>query len=35
MSLLTVLIVKNGHIFAGIYLIFLKKYPMPNLKGLQ
>ena len=35
MSLLTVLIVKNSHISAGIYLIFLKKRPRPNLKGLQ
>ena len=35
MSLLTALIVKNSHILAGIYFIFLKKRPRPNLKGFQ
>ena len=30
MSLLTALIVKNSHILAGIYFIFLKKRPKPN-----
>ena len=33
MSLLTALIVKNGHILAGISFIFLKKRPTPNLKS--
>ena len=31
MSLLTGLIVKNSHILAGIYFIFLKKSPRLNL----
>ena len=35
MSLLTALIVKNSHILARIYFIFLKKRPRPNLKGIQ
>ena len=35
MSLIKALIVKNSHIPAGIYLIFLKKRPRPNLKGIQ
>ena len=34
MSLLTALIVKNSHILAGIYFLFLKKRPRPNLKGI-
>ena len=32
MSLLTVLIVKDNNILAGIYFMFLKKYPRPDLK---
>ena len=32
MSLLTVLIVKNSHILAGIYFIFLRKGPRPNFQ---
>ena len=35
MSLLTVPIVKNSHILAGIYFILLKKRPRPNSKVLQ
>ena len=35
MSLLTVLIVKNSHILAGIYFGLLKERPRPNLKVLQ
>ena len=35
MSLLIALIVKNSHILARIYFIFLKKRPRPNLKGIQ
>ena len=35
MSLLTVLIVKNSHILAGTYFIFLKKHRVLNLKGFQ
>ena len=35
MFLLTALIVKNIHILAGIYFIFLKNRPRPNLKGFQ
>ena len=35
MSLLTALIVKTSLILAGIYFIFLKKRPRPNLKGFQ
>ena len=34
MSLLTALIVKNSHILAGIYFIFLNVL-RPNLKGFQ
>ena len=33
MSVLTALIIKNSHILAGIYFIFLKKGLTPNLKG--
>ena len=35
MPLLTALIVQNSHILAGIYFIFLKKRPRPNLKGFN
>ena len=35
LCLLTALIVKNSHILIGIYFIFLKKRPRPNLKGFQ
>ena len=35
MFLLTVLIDKNIHILAGIYLIFLKERPRPNFEGFQ
>ena len=35
MSLLTAFIVKNSYILAGIFFIFLKKGPRPNLKGFQ
>ena len=35
LSLLTALIVKNSHILAGIYFIFLKKRRRPNLKCFQ
>ena len=35
MSLLTVPIVTNSHILAGIYFIFLKKRRRPNSKALQ
>ena len=35
MSLLTVPIVKNSDILAGIYFKFLKEHPRPNLKVLQ
>ena len=35
MPLLTALIVKKSHILPGIYFIFLKKRPIPNLKGLR
>ena len=35
MSLLTALFVKNSHILAEIYFIFLKKCPRSNLKGFQ
>ena len=35
MSLLTAFIVKNSHILTGIYAIFLKKGPRPNLRGFQ
>ena len=35
MYLLTALIVKNSHILAGIYVIFLRKRPRPSLKSFQ
>ena len=35
MSLLKALIVKNSHILAGIYFIFEKKHPRPNMKDFQ
>ena len=35
MSLLTVPVVKNSHILARIYFIFLKERPKPNSKVLQ
>ena len=35
MPLLTAFIVKNSHVLAGIYFIFLKKGPRPNMKGFQ
>ena len=35
MSLLTSSVVQNSHISAGIYFIFLKRSPRPNLKGFQ
>ena len=35
MSLLTAQIIKNSHIPAGIYFIFLRKIPGPNLKIFQ
>ena len=35
MSSLISRIVKNSHIFPGIYFIFLKIHPTPNLKGFQ
>ena len=35
MFLLTSPIVKNSHILARIYFIFLKERPRPNLKGFQ
>ena len=35
LSLLTALIVKNSHILGGVYFIFLKISPRPNLKGFQ
>ena len=35
MSLLTIPIVKNSHILAGIYFIFLRKRPRPNTKVYQ
>ena len=34
-SSLTAVIVKNSHILDGIYFVFLKKRPRPNLKGFQ
>ena len=34
-SLLTALTIKNSHIVAGIYFIFLNKLPRPNLKDFQ
>ena len=34
-SLLTALIFENSHIVAGVYFIFLKKHPRPNLKSFQ
>ena len=33
MSLVTASVVKKRYIFTGIYLIFLKNCPRPNLKG--
>ena len=33
--LLTAFVVKNSHILAGIYFIFLKNGPIPNLQGFQ
>ena len=35
MSLLTAPVVKNRHILARIYFIFLKSHPRLNLKGFQ
>ena len=35
MSLLTAFIVRNSDILAGIYFIFLRKGPRPNLKSFQ
>ena len=35
MSLLTDVIVRNSHILAWVYFIFLKKGPRPNMKGLE
>ena len=35
MSLLTDPIVKTSHNLAGIYFIFLRQRPKPNLKGFQ
>ena len=35
MSLLTVPIVENSHILAGIYFTFVKKRPKPNTNVLQ
>ena len=35
MSLLTIPIVKNSHILAGVYFIFLRKRPRPNAKVYQ
>ena len=35
MSLLTVLLVKNSQILAGMYFIFLKNCPRPNLERLS
>ena len=35
MSISTALVVKNSHILAGIYFIFLKRHARPNLKGFQ
>ena len=35
MSLLTALIAKTSHIWAGIYIFILIKRPRPNLKGIQ
>ena len=35
MSLLTALSIKNSHILAAIYFIFLKKFRRPNLKSFQ
>ena len=34
-SLSIALILKNSHILAGIHFIYLKKFPRPNLKGVQ
>ena len=35
LSLLTVVMVKNSHILAGIYFIFLTKRLRPDLKGFK
>ena len=35
MSLLAAPIIKNSHIYAWIYIIYLKKPSRPNLKGFQ
>ena len=35
MSLLTALIAKTSHIWAGIYIIFVMKRPTPNLKDIK
>ena len=35
MFLLTVLLVENTHILAGIYFIFLKERPKPNFGNLE
>ena len=35
MSLLPAPIIKNSHILAGIYFIFLKKRPIQNLEVFQ
>ena len=35
MSLLTAIVVTSSHFFAGIFFIFLKQCPPPNLKGFQ
>ena len=35
MSLLAALIFKNSYILAATYFIFLKNWPIPNLKGFQ
>ena len=35
MSLLITLVVKNSHILAGIYFVFQKQRPTPNLKAIQ
>ena len=34
-SLLTASVVKNSHMLAGIYFMFLNGRPRPNLKGSQ
>ena len=35
MSLLTALAVENSHILVALFIIFLRKFPRPNLKGFQ